>query len=105
LCREVFLTDEILPEGILNFSSPYKRQRLLRLLSSNHLSPKDADFLLDFAKRGGLTFTPTIENVSKIILEVARTVLINTPMHSMAKLKEGMLHVTGSHLVRSNKFW
>ena len=102
LCGEDSLTDENLLEGILDYSSPYERERLLRLMSSNHLSPNDIDFLLDFAERGGVTFTPTIENVRKIVLEVARTVLINTPMHSMTKIKEGMLHVPGSHLVWAN---
>ena len=101
LCGEDSLTDDNLLEGILDYLSTYERERLLRLMSSSHLFANDIDFILDFGERGGVNFTPTIENIRKIVVEVARAVLINTPFHSMGKIKDGMLQVPGSHLLWS----
>ena len=101
LCGEDSLTDDNLLEGILDYLSTYERERLLRLMSSSHLSTNDIDFILYFGERGGVNFTPTIENIRKIVVEVARAVLINTPFHSMGKIKDGMFQVPGSHLLWS----
>ena len=95
LCGEDSLADDNLLKGILDFLSVYERERLLRVTSSSHLAPEDRDFILDFADRGGVTLNPTERNVKDIVIEVARAILVNAPMHTMLKIKEGMLHIPG----------
>lgn len=72
------------------------RQAFPRLMSTTHLSTEDKEFLIDFAKRGGVALVPTVTNIRKIVVELARAVFINTPMHSMTKIKEGTLQVRDS---------
>lgn len=49
--------------------------------------------MLDFADRGGVTLNPTQGNVKDIVIEVARAILVNVAMHTMLKIKEGMLQI------------
>lgn len=95
LCSEDSLKDENLIEEILEYSSAYEQERLSRIMSSSHLSPNDNDFHFDFADRGGVAFTLTLENARNIVLEVAPALLMQMSMHSMAKIKEGMPQVPG----------
>lgn len=102
LCGEDSLGDDDLIKGILDFLSVYERERLLRVTSSNHLAPEDRDFMLDFADRGGVTLNPTQGNVKDIVIEVARAILVNVPMHTMLKIKEGMLQIPGCNRIWSD---
>ena len=43
-----------------------------------------------------MALAPTVDNIRTIIIEVSRAILVNAPMHSMAKIKEGMLQVRDS---------
>ena len=101
LCGEDSLTDHHLIDAFLDYLTVYERKRLLRLMSATNLSAEDGDFLVDVADRGGVALTPRIENVRNIIIEVSRAILVNAPMHSMTKMKEGMLEVESSNHVWS----
>lgn len=93
LCGEDSLTDHYLIDAFLDYLTVYERERLLRLMSATNLSAEDGDFLVDVSDRGGVALTPRVENVRNIIIEVSRAILVNAPMHSMTKMKEGMLEV------------
>ena len=51
---------------------------------------------MDFADRGGENLTPTVGNITNIVIDVSRAILLNAPMHTLKKIKEGMLQVKGS---------
>ena len=99
LCGEDSLSDDHLIEGILDFLSVYERERMIHLMGANHLSQEDKEFVLDFAERGGVSLIPTIGRIKDIVLEVAHAILVNAPMHTMHKIKEGMLQVPGSECI------
>ena len=65
-------------------------------MSATNLSAEDGDFLVDVADRGAVSLTPRVENVRNIIIEVSRAILVNAPMHSITKMKEGILGVESS---------
>ena len=96
LCGDDSLADQHFRDALLDYLTVYERERLLRLMSATHLSAEDTDFLVDFADRGGVALAPTVDNIIAIIIEVSRAILVNAPMHSMAKIKEGMLQVRDS---------
>lgn len=96
LCGEDSLADHHLIDALLDYLTVYERERLLRLMGATHLSLEDIDFLVDFADRGGVALVPTVHNIRNIVVEVSRAILVNAPMHCMAKLKEGMLQVKDS---------
>lgn len=103
LCGENSLTENNLIQGILDYLPVYDRERILRIMSSpSNLLQEDTEFLLDFASRGGVTMYPTRNNAGDIVSMVATAILVNTPMHTMAKLKEGMLQIPGCHRIWSD---
>ena len=61
------------------------------MFTVTHLSAEDTGFLVDFANRGRVALAPTVGNIRNIVIEVSRAILVNAPMHSMAKMKKGML--------------
>lgn len=96
LFGEASITDDALLQSLIDFLTVYERERLLRILCATELDPMDGEFLLDLEDRAGVTMMATIKNCNTIVQFVSRSLLIEAPMHTMTKIKEGMMQIPHS---------
>lgn len=90
LMGEDSLSDDFLLKQYIDFLSSYEGSKLSGILESPKLTEDDRDFIIDLEDRYGMRSSPSVSTVGIIALQMARSELLEVPMHTMAKVKRGM---------------
>lgn len=91
ICGEGAVGDKCVVLDFLNLLSNFERDWLERLLKLCRFEADDIDFILELEDRYGMRTLPKPSNLLNIVTQMARTAILEAPLHTMKKLKQGMM--------------
>lgn len=91
LLGEGEVPEQLLLECYIEYLGPYEGGKLEEVLSSSNIDEEATEFILELEDRLGMRIPPKVSTVKKIALQMASNELLQLPMHTMGKVKEGML--------------
>ena len=98
LCGEETVSDYFVLEDFENYLAPYEANSLQSILTSPTFDGDSKQFILNLKDRYGMRTMPNISNVKDIVVQMARSQMIETPLHTMSKIKKGMMSGGGKQL-------
>lgn len=85
------VSEQLLLQSYVEYLGPYEGGKLEEILKLSNLDEEAKEFVFELEDRLGMRVSPTISTVRKIVLDMASNELLQLPMHTMSKVKKGML--------------
>ena len=99
LLGEESISEDFLLQKYIDFLAPYEGNNLLRIIGASELTAEDCEFIIDLEDRYGMRTKPSVSCMKDIAVRMACSELVQIPMHTMAKLKNGMTHTQQGKLL------